>query len=100
LIKLYGEDNKKRLTGKNVTHEFSSFNCGTGDRSASVRIGNSTVKDEKGYYEDRRPGANMDPYVVTSALFSVTCLDDPESFKQLEDHYLVFLKNKEDLSNK
>jgi glutamine synthetase len=30
-----------------------------------VRIPWQVAKDKKGYIEDRRPNANMDPYVVT-----------------------------------
>jgi len=35
------------------------------DRGASVRIPWQVEVDGKGYIEDRRPNANMDPYVVT-----------------------------------
>ena len=33
------------------------------------------VDYEKGYFEDRRPSSNMDPYLVTSKLFETTVLD-------------------------
>ena len=45
-------------------HEFS---YGVSDRGASVRIPWQVEMDKKGYIEDRRPNANMDPYVVTPA---------------------------------
>ena len=30
-------------------------------------------RDKKGYAEDRRPNANMDPYVVTRLLLETVC---------------------------
>ncbi|KAK4528266.1 hypothetical protein GAYE_SCF54G6203 [Galdieria yellowstonensis] len=72
----YGKGNEKRLTGKHETASIDSFLYGTGNRGASVRIGNQTAKDGKGYFEDRRPAANMDPYIVTMLLVS-TCCDIP-----------------------
>ena len=72
-IQDYGIDNNKRMTG---LHETSSYDYFIFDinkpvnRGASVRIGHDTVKEGKGYFEDRRPGSNIDPYIVTSRLFS------------------------------
>ena len=43
----------------------SEFSYGVSDRGASVRIPWQVEVDKKGYIEDRRPNANMDPYVVT-----------------------------------
>jgi len=71
-MKLYGENNELRMTGLHETADYGAFTYGVGDRSASVRIPRSTEKDQKGYMEDRRPGANMDPYVVTSKIFETT----------------------------
>jgi glutamine synthetase len=31
------------------------------------------ARDKKGYAEDRRPNANMDPYVVTRLLLETVC---------------------------
>ena len=33
------------------------------------------ISDKKGYFEDRRPSSNCDPYLVTSKLFDTTCLN-------------------------
>lgn len=66
-IKMYG-DNKERLTGEHETSSFDIFSWGIADRSTSVRIPRDTVKNKKGYFEDRRPSSNMDPYLVTSSL--------------------------------
>merc|ERR1712107_701720 len=45
------------------------------NRGASIRIPRQAEADGKGYFEDRRPASNMDPYVVTSKIFQTTCLD-------------------------
>ena len=39
----------------------------------SVRIPRMTEKEKKGYFEDRRPASNMDPYVVTGKIME-TCV--------------------------
>lgn len=56
-ISLYGQGNERRLTGNNETSSIDEFTYGKSDRSASIRI------PAKGnYLEDRRPGANVNPY--------------------------------------
>lgn len=65
---LYGIDNHLRLTGKNETSSLDTFSYGIGTRHTSIRIPNSFVKLQSGYLEDRRPAANMDPYLVTSSI--------------------------------
>jgi glutamine synthetase len=71
----YGQDNNKRMTGKNETATFDTFTHGRANRGASVRIPNDTVEKGCGYFEDRRPASNCDPYLVTGLVFSTTCLD-------------------------
>ena len=93
MVKLYGEGNEQRLTGYHETSSLSSFSHGVASRGCSVRIPRTTEKSGKGYWEDRRPAANLDPYVVSSALFSTTCLDS-EGLNELEAHYLKFLDGK------
>tara|TARA_R110001583_G_scaffold40068_1_gene128271 strand:+ start:3562 stop:4644 length:1083 start_codon:yes stop_codon:yes gene_type:complete len=61
-IKEYGVGNKDRLTGKHETQHIDVFSSGSSDRGASIRIPPATLKENKGYLEDRRPAANMDPY--------------------------------------
>ena len=68
----YGVDNNKRMTGELETSNFSEFSWGVANRGCSVRIPNNTVAEGKGYFEDRRPASNMDPYVVTSLLVELT----------------------------
>jgi glutamine synthetase len=67
-IKKYGADNDKRLSGIHETSSYSLFSWGVANRGASVRINNNTDCSGFGYFEDRRPAANMDPYLVTSIL--------------------------------
>tara|TARA_B100001093_G_scaffold498581_1_gene546840 strand:+ start:310 stop:1470 length:1161 start_codon:yes stop_codon:yes gene_type:complete len=74
-MKVYGADNEKRMTGKCETASYDKFSDGIGDRSASVRIGNKTVSDGYGYFEDRRPSSNCDPYLVTAKIFETTVLN-------------------------
>lgn len=61
----YGFGIEDRLTGLHETASYKEFNYGLSDRGASVRIPWQVEVDRKGYIEDRRPCANIDPYVVT-----------------------------------
>lgn len=67
-IAVYGKDNDLRLTGKNETNHIDNFSYGIGDRNASIRIPLHVANSKCGYLEDRRPAANMDPYLVTVAI--------------------------------
>lgn len=73
-MEAYGENNDLRMTGTNETARFDTFSIGVGNRSASVRIGNDTARAGQGYYEDRRPASNCDPYMVSSKLVETTVL--------------------------
>ena len=75
---LYGEDNHLRMTGEHETSSYQNFSIGKASRKDSVRIGNETYKNNKGYFEDRRPSANCDPYLVTAMLFQTCCLSESE----------------------
>jgi len=72
---VYGKNNNLRMTGIHETASYDKFSYGIGNRGVSVRIGNETVKNEKGYLEDRRPSSNCDPYIVTSIIFETTVLN-------------------------
>ncbi|MBA3499605.1 MAG: glutamine synthetase beta-grasp domain-containing protein [Myxococcota bacterium] len=72
-IKVYGANNEERLTGKHETCSIHQFRYGISDRGASIRIPMAAANDGKGYFEDRRPAANMDPYEVTAILIETTC---------------------------
>ena len=73
---VYGEDNEERMTGENETSDFEKFSWGVGSRTTSVRIPNETDKLKKGYFEDRRPAANVEPYAATSIMFETTVLGE------------------------
>lgn len=73
-ISAYGEGNERRLTGRHETADIHTFSWGVANRGASVRVGRDTEKDGKGYFEDRRPASNMDPYIVTSMIAETTIL--------------------------
>ena len=63
-------------TASPVMHEtapWNEFSYGVSDRGASVRIPWQVEIDKKGYIEDRRPNANMDPYVVTRLIIDTVC---------------------------
>ena len=64
----YGTDNDKRMTGLHETSSFDKFTWGVGSREASVRVPRDTELNGKGYFEDRRPASNMDPYKVCSII--------------------------------
>src|SRR3989338_5502844 len=63
-IAVYGPGIEKRLTGKHETCPYTEFRSGISDRGASIRIPWQVHRDGKGYLEDRRPCANIDPYLV------------------------------------
>ena len=76
-MKVYGRDNDKRMSGEYETAKYDVFSFNKDrsvDRGASVRVGYDTIKDGMGYFEDRRPASNMDPYQVTSKIFETTCM--------------------------
>jgi len=77
-IAVYGRDNDQRLSGHHETASIDKFSYGVADRGCSVRIPNVAKIDGKGYFEDRRPASNMDPYVVTSVIANTTILWDGE----------------------
>lgn len=73
-MKVYGIGNQQRMTGEHETSSFDKFTWGVADRSASVRIPQDTKKNGCGYFEDRRPSSNMDPYLVTGIIFRTTVI--------------------------
>ena len=72
-IKVYGAHNIERLTGLHETAPITSFRWGVSDRGSSIRIPLATANDGHGYFEDRRPAANCDPYEVCKALLETVC---------------------------
>lgn len=72
-----GKDNIRRLTGLHETSSIHDFSAGVANRGASIRIPRQVGQEKKGYFEDRRPAANCDPYAVTKAI-AITCLLEEE----------------------
>jgi glutamine synthetase len=71
-IPYYGHGIEQRLTGQHETCSYKEFRCGVSDRGASIRIPLHVAKAGCGYFEDRRPCANIDPYVVTRLLLEAS----------------------------
>lgn len=69
----YGEGIQRRLTGHHETSSYKEFTYGASDRGASVRIPWQVERDRKGYIEDRRPNANVDPYVLARLILETVC---------------------------
>ena len=67
-MKVYGEGNEARMTGGHETASFDKFSWGIANRGASVRVNRACAEEGKGYFEDRRPASNADPYQITGML--------------------------------
>jgi glutamine synthetase len=67
-IENYGTDNNMRLSGEYETSPIDEFSVGYSDRGCSIRIPVGVMADGKGYFEDRRPAGNVDPYKSTAVL--------------------------------
>jgi len=67
-IAVYGEDNTLRLTGRHETGSIDSFTYGVANRGCSIRIPRECGHKGYGYFEDRRPASNADPYQITGIM--------------------------------
>ncbi|XP_033981895.1 glutamine synthetase-like [Trematomus bernacchii] len=79
-----GKDNVRRLTGRHETASIHDFSAGVANRAASIRIPRQVGQEKKGYFEDRRPSANCDPYAVTKVI-AYTCLLHSEDREESEE---------------
>jgi len=70
---VYGEGNEARMTGAHETAAFDKFTWGVANRGASVRVNRSCAEEGKGYFEDRRPASNGDPYQITGMIVETLC---------------------------
>lgn len=77
---------------------MDKFSYDVANRGSSVRIPRVTEKSGKGYYEDRRPASNMDPYVISASILSITSLDK-YGLDELEAHYKQWLEFKSGLQH-
>lgn len=80
-IKLYGHALDRRLTGDHETCDINTFKAGTADRGCSIRIPQLVAQKGYGYFEDRRPGANSDPYLVAARISATVCGVDESVMK-------------------
>ncbi|XP_063705389.1 glutamine synthetase 2 cytoplasmic isoform X1 [Culicoides brevitarsis] len=71
-----GKDNERRLTGKHETSSITEFKHGVAHRGASIRIPRGVADVGKGYFEDRRPSSNCDPYSVIDAILTTISLNE------------------------
>jgi glutamine synthetase len=71
-----GKDNERRLTGKHETSSIHEFKSGVAHRGASIRIPRGVADEGKGYFEDRRPSSNCDPYSVSERILRTICLNE------------------------
>ena len=85
-ILVYGEGNEDRMTGQHEPAAYDKFTWGVADRGSSVRIPRDVAKKGKGYFEDRRPASNADPYQITGIIVETVC--PSPSFLSLFCHIL------------
>lgn len=71
---VYGDGNDRRLTGIHETSNMDKFTYGECDRGSSVRIPINVLAEGRGYFEDRRPAANADPYLVVATILETVLL--------------------------
>jgi len=71
-----GQDNARRLTGNHETSSIHDFSSGVANRGCSIRIPRQVASEGKGYFEDRRPSSNCDPYSVTEIIARTTILNE------------------------
>jgi glutamine synthetase len=67
-IAVYGLHNEERLTGEHETSGINDFSFGFSTRDTSIRIPLQASVEECGYFEDRRPASNCDPYLVSDRM--------------------------------
>ncbi|RYC66151.1 hypothetical protein CHU98_g59 [Xylaria longipes] len=67
-IAVYGKGNELRLTGRHETGAIDQFSFGIANRGASIRIPRECAAKGYGYFEDRRPASNADPYQITGIM--------------------------------
>ncbi|WPH01669.1 Glutamine synthetase [Acrodontium crateriforme] len=72
-MKVYGEGNEARMTGAHETASYDKFSWGIANRGASVRVNRAVAEEGKGYFEDRRPASNGDPYQITGMIVETLC---------------------------
>lgn len=72
-LDVYGHDYESRLTGHHETCSYKQFRFGIADRTSSIRIPRHVAEENRGYFEDRRPNANADPYEIATRMLKTVC---------------------------
>ncbi|MBG90522.1 MAG: glutamine synthetase [Actinobacteria bacterium] len=85
-ILIYGNRLHERLTGDHETCHITDFKYGVSNRGASIRIPLAVDQKGHGYLEDRRPGANSDPYLVAARILTTICDIDESVFTYSINH--------------
>lgn len=67
-MQVYGEGNEARMTGLHETAAYDKFSWGVANRGASCRVNREVAEKGYGYFEDRRPASNGDPYQITGII--------------------------------
>jgi glutamine synthetase len=65
---VFGNNVTKYLNGQLETSNWDEFTYGIGTRFTSIRIPLQVARNGIGYLEDRRPGANVNPYAIANWL--------------------------------
>jgi glutamine synthetase len=82
-MEVYGTDNAERMTGAHETSSIDKFTWGVANRGSSVRIPRQCGREGKGYFEDRRPASNADPYQITGIMVeTIFGALEPEKFSK------------------
>ena len=71
-----GKDNELRLIGDHFIPSYKVFTAGEMDKFACVRIPVRVAEERRGYFEERRPAADCDPYVATLAFMKAIYTDE------------------------
>ena len=71
-----GKDNARRLTGAHETAAIDKFAWGASDRGTAIRVHKRVLEKGHGYFEDRRPASNCDPYSVSEIIVRTTILNE------------------------
>lgn len=85
ILQHYG-DNRHRLTGHHETSNPEIFTHGVGTRNTSVRIPNQVSMNGYGYFEDRRPASDIDPYLALAALLEICMEGELVSLVKIENN--------------
>lgn len=92
---VYGEGNEARMTGKHETASYDKFTWGVANRGASCRVNREVADKGKGYFEDRRPASNADPYQITGIIVeTVSGFDLDEDWKMVCANMLLLALRK------